>query len=207
MTVVPIDPVYPLTVAVNVVDTATAVADIVRLTYRQQTPLPSQDVDVDPGDLLSGLTEMAMTLRGSVGTTFRVAAIVYDETGPTEAPFALYLAEVGPPADPWLTPDQYKAWARIADTTDDVAIGEAVAASMEAVEQRAPHGFVVDEAGQPIPPPAQIHQAGLLLTNRLMSRRNSPDGVVGVSDMGTATILSYDADINMLLTNPESVVA
>ena len=37
------------------------------------------------------------------------------------------------------------------------------------------------------------------MTNRLMARRNSPDGVVGVSDMGTATVLSYDADISALL--------
>ena len=110
----------------------------------------------------------------------------------------------------WLTVDEYKAWARIdgADTTDDVAIAEAVEASSEAVQIRAPKAFVLDDTDQPVPPPQAAHEAGLLLANRLMSRRNSPDGVVGVSDMGTATILSYDADITALLSPwTEMVVA
>lgn len=105
-------------------------------------------------------------------------------------------------AGAWLTLEDYKGWARIdtADTADDVAIQEAVDAAAAALEVRAPAGFKTDDAGQPIPPPAPVHQAGLLLTNRLMARRNSPDGVVGVSDMGTATILSYDADITALVS-------
>jgi hypothetical protein len=32
-----------------------------------------------------------------------------------------------------------------------------------------------------------------------MARRNSPDGIVGVSDMGTARVMSYDADIAQLI--------
>jgi hypothetical protein len=109
----------------------------------------------------------------------------------------------------WLTPDEYKAWARIdaTDTTDDAAISEAVAATMEVLEERAPYGFVIDpDTGAPEPVPHRIHQAGLLLANRLMARRNSPDGVVGVSDMGTARILSYDADINALISTKEEMV-
>jgi len=106
---------------------------------------------------------------------------------------------------PWLTPDEYKGWARIdaSDTTDDVAIGEAVNASMETVEMRAPVAFATDSTtGAPLYPscPSSIHEAGLLLTNRLMARRNSPDGIVGVSDMGTARVLSYDADIQTLIS-------
>ena len=110
----------------------------------------------------------------------------------------------------WLTVEEYKQWARIdgSDTTDDAAIAEAVDASSEAIQIRAPKGFVLDPELQPVPPPQAAHEAGLLLTNRLMSRRNSPDGVVGVSDMGTATILSYDADITALLSPwTEMVVA
>jgi hypothetical protein len=99
--------------------------------------------------------------------------------------------------------DEYKAFARIdpADVTDDAAISEAVAASTEALELRAPRAFALDAEGAPVypTPPAGIHQAGLLLTNRLMARRNSPDGIVGVSDMGTARVLSYDADITALV--------
>lgn len=105
------------------------------------------------------------------------------------------------PGGPWLTVDAYKAWARIdaMDTADDVAIQAAVDASQEAVELRAPRGFKVDDGGQPLPVPTMLVEAGLLLANRLMSRRNSPDGVVGVSDMGTATVLSYDADISQMI--------
>jgi hypothetical protein len=107
---------------------------------------------------------------------------------------------VAPPA-PWLTPEEYKAWARIdpGDIADDTAITEAVAASSEAIESRASAAFAVDDAGTPLPVPRAVHEAGLLLANRLLSRRNSPDGIVGVSDMGTARIASYDADISGLL--------
>jgi hypothetical protein len=103
----------------------------------------------------------------------------------------------------WLTVDEYKAWARIdvGDTTDDAAIAEAVAAAMEALEIRAPLAFPTDDAGVSLAPePSSLHEAGLLLANRLMARRNSPDGIVGVSDMGTARVLSYDADIQVLVS-------
>jgi hypothetical protein len=102
---------------------------------------------------------------------------------------------------PWLTVDGYKAWARIdpADTADDAAISEASDAAAQAIELRAPFGFVLDAEGAEIPPPPMLFQAGRLLVNRLMARRNSPDGVVGVSDMGTATVLSYDADISQMI--------
>lgn len=105
----------------------------------------------------------------------------------------------GSPWADWLTVAGYKAWARIdvADTTDDAAITEASDAAMQALQLRAPRGFVYDpDTGDPLPPPAMLVQAGRMVVNRLMARRNSPDGVVGVSDLGTATVLSYDTDIN-----------
>lgn len=112
---------------------------------------------------------------------------------------------------PWLTVDDYKAFARITDSTDDAAISGNVAAAMSVLELRAPYAFVFEpdtDPPVPVPVPDDVHQAGLLLVNRLMARRNSPDGVVGVSDMGTARIASYDADINMLVSAwTESVVA
>lgn len=103
---------------------------------------------------------------------------------------------------PWLTVAGYKAWARIADgdTLDDAAIAASVAAATVAIELRAPRAFaLVDVDDNPLPVPSDVVEAGYLLTNRLMSRRNSPDGVVGVSDMGTSTIVAKDADISGLL--------
>lgn len=112
----------------------------------------------------------------------------------------------GPDPDPiatWLTVDGYKAWARIdpADTADDAAISDAVDAAAEAVEIWAPLAFIYDpDTGDLNPVPRMAVQGALLLVNRLMSRRNSPDGVVGVADMGATTILAYDSDITRMLS-------
>jgi len=94
------------------------------------------------------------------------------------------------------TLDDYKAWARITDAVDDVAIQQA----MDAVSN---HFDLILRpviwSDPPQPPPADVIQAGFLYVNRLLARRNSPDGVVGVSDLGTATIQPYDSDIKRLL--------
>ena len=96
----------------------------------------------------------------------------------------------------WLTLDQYKAWARIGDTMDD----DAIQANIDAVTAKFTlilRPVIWTDPAQPVP--ADIVEAGLLYVNRLLSRRNSPDGVVGVSDVGTATILPQDSDIKRLL--------
>jgi hypothetical protein len=98
-------------------------------------------------------------------------------------------------ASDWLTSDMYKAWARITDTTDDDAIDQAVAAVISKFTILLRNQVFAD--GQV--PSADVTEAGLLLVNRLLSRRNSPDGVVGVSDLGTAVILPSDSDIKRLL--------
>jgi hypothetical protein len=98
-----------------------------------------------------------------------------------------------------LTLEDYKAWARIAggDTADDVAIQQAIDAVSEKFTQLLrPMVWSSDPSGQVA---SDVAEAGLLYVNRLLSRRNSPDGVVGVSDLGTATILPRDADIQRLL--------
>lgn len=105
---------------------------------------------------------------------------------------------VAPPAADWLTLEMYKAWARIADTMDD----EAIQANIAAVDSRF---RLILNVWDPVPSqgaeifPADVTMAGLLYVNRLLSRRNSPDGVVGVSDVGTATILAQDSDIKRLM--------
>ena len=102
----------------------------------------------------------------------------------------------------WLTIDQYKGWARINDTMDD----DAIQANIDAVDAKFRKMLNVwsPVVSQPIAPspdpfPADVTEAGLLYVNRLLSRRNSPDGVVGVSDVGTSTILPTDSDIKRLL--------
>lgn len=97
----------------------------------------------------------------------------------------------------WITLDEYKAWARISDTLDDVAIQQAIDAVAGKFTLILRPVIWTDPA--PVEVPDDVREAGLLYVNRLLSRRNSPDGVVGVSDLGTATIQPYDADIKKLL--------
>lgn len=50
-------------------------------------------------------------------------------------------------------------------------------------------------------PPADLVQAVDLLTARYLARRNSPDGMVGLGDLGPAQVPYSDADVERLL-NP-----
>jgi len=93
----------------------------------------------------------------------------------------------------WPTLDEYKDWARIRDTADDVAIDQALSAVMVAIVSRAPSLATADC-------PWDVNYATLLWTNRLLSRRNSPDGIVGVADLGVATIAKADRDVLQLLS-------
>lgn len=89
----------------------------------------------------------------------------------------------------------YRAWARIPDTDDDLAIGEALAATVEAIRHRCP---ILFSATPYIPDDA--FEACLLWTRRLLARRSSPEGVIGVSDMGVATVGRWDPDVQRLLS-------
>lgn len=101
---------------------------------------------------------------------------------------------MGLPTGPnWPTVDEYKDWARIRDTSDDVAIDQALSAVQEAIVSRAP--MLTASAC-----PQDVQYATLLWTNRLLSRRNSPDGIVGVADLGVATIAKADGDVYRLLS-------
>lgn len=93
----------------------------------------------------------------------------------------------------WPTVDEYKDWARIRDVSDDVAIDQALSAVMEAIVARAPTLATANC-------PTDVLYATLLWTNRLLSRRNSPDGIVGVADLGVATISRQDRDVLQLLS-------
>lgn len=93
----------------------------------------------------------------------------------------------------WPDLQAYKSWARIYDTSDDVSIQEAIDAVKIAVVARCPGLQTID-----CPNDARI--AVLLWVNRLLSRRNSPDGVVGVGDLGIATVARADRDILQMLS-------
>lgn len=57
----------------------------------------------------------------------------------------------------------------------------------------------VDDAGQPLPAPAALVEAVCLLAARYLARRNSPDGMVGVSDLGPARVPTIDRDVERLI--------
>lgn len=89
----------------------------------------------------------------------------------------------------------YRNWARVPDTVDDDAISAALAAVIAAIEVRCPCLF-----GPTPHVPDDAYQAALLWTNRVFARRNSPEGLSGVSEMGVATIPGYDRDVQRLLS-------
>jgi hypothetical protein len=93
----------------------------------------------------------------------------------------------------WPDTATYKAWARIADAVDDAAIGQAVAATNAYVAGRAD----LLDPDEDLPP--DVTYACLLLTNRLLARRNTPEGVIGSFDGVVADIGRYDPDAGRLL--------
>jgi hypothetical protein len=93
----------------------------------------------------------------------------------------------------WPDIDEYRKWARVPDNIDDVAIDQALLAVQEAIVARCPTMATA-------PCPNDVQYATLLWTNRVLNRRNSPDGVVGVADLGVATISNFDKDITQMLS-------
>jgi hypothetical protein len=93
----------------------------------------------------------------------------------------------------WPDIDEYKQWARVPDTADDVAIDQALSAVKVAIVARCP---VLATA----PCPEDALYACLLWTNRLLVRRQSPEGIVGIADMGAVAIVSTDRDIQQMLS-------
>jgi hypothetical protein len=93
----------------------------------------------------------------------------------------------------WPDIDEYRKWARVPDTIDDVAIDQALLAVQEAIVARCP-------TLETVAPPNDVQYAALLWTNRVLNRRNSPDGIVGVADLGVATVSNFDKDIVQMLS-------
>lgn len=99
----------------------------------------------------------------------------------------------------WPTLADYCAYARIPDTLDDDAIEGALAAVKVAVVSRCPTLAAVEDPDLP----ADVAYAVLLWCNRLVARRNSPEGIVGIGvagDMGVVNIGRWDPDVGRLLS-------
>jgi hypothetical protein len=105
-------------------------------------------------------------------------------------------------ADGWPDRDAYKAWARVVDNFDDVAIDDALAAVLTAIESRCPVLFGATPAV-----PDDAHQAALIWANRLLARRNSSEGVIGTGgDLSAIRVGRWDPDVERLLAPYKDVV-
>lgn len=63
-----------------------------------------------------------------------------------------------------------------------------------------------DEDGNPIPAPDDLVQAVDLLTARYLQRRHSPDGMLGLGELGAIQVAFSDVDVEKLL-NPWRIIA
>ena len=55
-------------------------------------------------------------------------------------------------------------------------------------------------------PPASLRQAVVLLVGRYRARRNSPDGLVGMGDLGVMRVPAADRDVAALIAPHRRVV-
>lgn len=97
--------------------------------------------------------------------------------------------------------DQVKAWLGLdsGDTADDVVLQESLDAAL--VQQGLRVVYPTDEF-QDQTFTEDLREAVLLSTQRLAARRNSPEGVVGLSGVGgdfvSARVPAYDSDVASL---------
>lgn len=91
-----------------------------------------------------------------------------------------------------------KAWLGLEedDTDDDVVLSESLAAALEA--QCLVVSYPVNAFNQPLMT-SDLREAIFLRAQRLASRRNSPEGVVGLSGLGgdfvSARVPAFDNDV------------
>lgn len=95
-------------------------------------------------------------------------------------------------------PDHVVTWTGYNGTADDQVFLDAWNAAEQYVANRCTWP-TVDVTGQPVAPPGDLVQAVNLLTARYLDRRNSPNGVVGLGDLGAVTLPSADVDVKALL--------
>ena len=94
-----------------------------------------------------------------------------------------------------VTLEEVRAWLNLTDTVDDVALQ----VGLDAAEANQSARLCWPDAeNQRHFLPDDLRQAIYLRTARYLSRRNSPDGLVGMADFGPARIARVDADIAAL---------
>lgn len=98
----------------------------------------------------------------------------------------------------WLPAENVKAAlgrGLVAGTVEDLEAARKAAATF--VEARRPDLVWLDATMEDVP--ADVWLGAVLLTNRLLSRRGSPQGVAEVGEFGPAAILRSDPDVERLL--------
>lgn len=107
------------------------------------------------------------------------------------------------------TLDDVRAWLGLAedDRMDDAVLQESLDAALD--QQALVVAYPTDGFGAPLFT-SDLREAVFLRTQRLAARRNSPEGVVGLSGAGgdfvSARIPAYDADV-MSLESPHRSIA
>lgn len=102
-------------------------------------------------------------------------------------------------------PDQVKKSVGYPVTADDAVFQVAWKAAEGYVSTRCTW-LTTDANGNALPAPDELVQAVVLLTARYLDRRNSPNGLVGLGDLGAATLPSQDVDVKALIGPYRSVV-
>jgi hypothetical protein len=98
------------------------------------------------------------------------------------------------------TADAALAWVGYNGTAEDQVFVDAYNAAEGYVSERCSWPTVDDE-GEPVDPPASLVEAVNLLTARYLARRTSPNGMVGMDDLGAFRVPGSDGDVERLM-NP-----
>lgn len=80
-----------------------------------------------------------------------------------------------------------------ADTRDDVTLGRQLAAAVAYVTRVKADEYGLFETN------ADTELGAVRLAGRFYTRRRSPDGIVAMGELGTATVPALDSDIEKLL--------
>lgn len=102
-------------------------------------------------------------------------------------------------------PDQVRTWVDYKGAVEDTVFQNAWKAAEKYVANRCTWP-TVDDDGQELDAPADLVEAVNLLTGRFLTRRNSPNGLVGLGDLGVATLPSADVDVKALIAPYRRVV-